>query len=200
MTDNCLENAFEKRRSIYNLGSRKVLPENEIVDIVSAAVKHTPSAFNSQSARVVVLFGEHYRKLWNIVLDELRKIVPADKFAATEAKVRSFMDGYGTVLFFEDADVVQKLQADFPLYKDNFPKWSEQANGMLQFAIWTALAKAGVGASLQHYNPLIDAAVASAWNLPSSWKLVAEMPFGSIEAPAGEKSFMPIEERVKVFK
>ena len=30
------------------------------------------------------------------------------------------------------------------------------AAGMLQLAVWTALAEKGLGASLQHYNPLID--------------------------------------------
>jgi len=40
---------------------------------------------------------------------------------------------------------------------------------------------------LQHYNPLIDEAVAKEWNLPESWKLRGQLVFGSIEAPAGKK-------------
>ena len=40
------------------------------------------------------------------------------------------------------------------------------------------LEDAGMGASLQHYNPLIDDEVRKAWNLPGDWKLVAQMPFG----------------------
>lgn len=51
----------------------------------------------------------------------------------------------------------------------------------------------GAGASLQHYNPLIDDAVAAEWKLPASWKLISQMPVGSREAPAGEKTFEPIE-------
>ena len=57
-----------------------------------------------------------------------------------------------------------------------------------------------MGASLQHYNPLIDDEVKKTFNLPLEWRLVAQMPFGSITKPAGEKSFLPIEERVRVYK
>jgi len=71
---------------------------------------------------------------------------------------------------------------------------------MLEFAIWTMLEDAGLGASLQHYNPLVDADVRKAWNLPESWKLLAEMPFGSVENPAGLKEFLPVENRIKIFR
>jgi predicted oxidoreductase (fatty acid repression mutant protein) len=69
---------------------------------------------------------------------------------------------------------------------------------MVEFAVWTALAVEGIGASLQHYNPIVDEAVRGAWNLSSSWKLLAQMPFGSIDVPPGEKEFLPIQERVFV--
>jgi predicted oxidoreductase (fatty acid repression mutant protein) len=104
----------------------------------------------------------------------------------------------GTVLFYEDQDVVRGLQEKFALYAENFPVWSEQAGGMAQLSTWAALANAGVGASLQHYNPLIDAAVAREWNVPAYWKLRAQMPFGSNENGFGEKPFMDDAERFRV--
>jgi len=103
------------------------------------------------------------------------------------------------VLFFEDQTVVKQLMNDFSLYADNFPVWSNQSNGMLQFAVWTALQSEGLGSSLLHYNELVEEDVKKEWKLDPSWKLLAQMPFGSVEAPAGEKSFIPIEDRVKVF-
>jgi len=36
--------------------------------------------------------------------------------------------------------------------------------------------------------------------IPDSWKLRAQMDFGSIESPAGEKEFMNDEDRFKVLK
>jgi predicted oxidoreductase (fatty acid repression mutant protein) len=65
--------------------------------------------------------------------------------------------------------------------------------------VWTGLESLGFGANLQHYNPLIDADVAKEFDLPSDWRLIAQLVFGSIEAPAGEKQFSPVEERVKIF-
>lgn len=200
MMENDLLGLIEKRRSIYSLGDEEVLSQDEIVNTVQQAVKYCPSSFNSQSARVVVLFGSNHKKLWNIVLSELKKVAPASTLENTEKKIASFAKGYGTILFFEDMYVVKNLQEKFPLYADNFPKWSLQSNGMLEYLIWIALAEQNVGASLQHYNPLIDEEVRKTWKLPESWMLLAEMPFGNIEAPAGEKSFLPIEDRVKVFK
>ena len=163
-------------------------------------MKHTPSAFNSQSARIVLLLGNHHDKLWDITMEALRKIVPADKFSSTEEKINAFKSGYGTVLFFEDNQVIESLQQRFALYKDNFPVWSDQSSGMHQFVIWTALELEGFGASLQHYNELIEADVKKEWDIPNNWKLVAQMPFGKVTVEPGEKQFQELEDRIKIFR
>ncbi|MCI1984648.1 MAG: nitroreductase family protein [Bifidobacteriaceae bacterium] len=193
------EAALQKRRTIYALGNTSPISDEQIVSLVQDTVKHVPSAFNNQSARVVVLFGEESKKLWNIVLETLRKIVPADNFSSTEEKIAGFAAGHGTILYFDDAAVTDSLKEQFKLYADNFDPWAEQANGMVQHAVWVALAQAGLGASLQHYNPLIDDEVKSTFGLPAAWRLRAQMPFGAVAAPAGDKDFAPIEDRVKVF-
>ena len=95
--------------------------------------------------------------------------------------------------------MVKGLQESFALYADKFPDWSEHTNGMHQYVIWTALASLGLGANLQHYNPVIDEQVARTWNIDADWTLVAQMVFGNIQQPAGDKSFEPIEKRLKVF-
>ncbi len=191
--------AVENRRTYYAIGKEIEVSLDDVKNVVEHSIKHVPSSFNSQSGRVVVLAGEHHDKLWEIVRETLRKIVPAEAFASTDEKVNSFKNGFGTILFFEDQAVVQGLQEAFPLYKDNFPLWSTQSSGMLQFTVWTALEELGLGASLQHYNPLIDAEVHSTWGLPESWKLMSQMPFGSRLAEPGEKEFSPLETRVKYF-
>ena len=193
--------AVKDRRTYYAISKQTPVADERIQEIVEHAVKHTPSPFNAQSARVVLLLGGQHDKLWDITKDTLRKIVPADRFAATEEKINSsFRSGYGTVLFFEDQAVVKGLQQQFPLYADNFPVWSLQSSGMHQHVIWTALEIEGFGASLQHYNPLIDDAVKQQWGLPDDWKLLAQMPFGKPTAQPGAKDFKPLAERVKVFK
>ena len=192
--------AIGERRSLYAISSEKVVSEERVQEIVEFAVKHTPSAFNSQSARVIVLFGEQSNKLWKITTETLRNVVPSENFASTQEKMDMFSAGYGTLLFFEDQAVIEGLQSQFDLYADKFPVWSNEASGMLQLVIWTALEAEGLGATLQHYNPLIDDEVKATWNIPTEWRLTAQMPFGKPIAPAGEKQFNPIAERVKVYK
>ncbi|GGG89145.1 nitroreductase [Paenibacillus radicis (ex Gao et al. 2016)] len=201
---NAISNAYleavKSRRTYYGISKEQVLPDEKIVALISDAVKYTPSAFNSQSANVLVLLGESHNKLWDITTETLRAIVPADQFSSTADRLGSFKNGCGTVLFFEDQAVVEGLQKQFASYADNFPKWSMQSSGMLQHVVWTLLESEGFGASLQHYNPLIDAEVKKEWNVPDSWLLLAQMPFGKPTAQPGDKEFKPIEERVKVYK
>lgn len=192
--------AVKERRTSYGLSKEQVVPDERIQEIVEDAVNHSPSAFNSQSARVVVLQGEQSDKLWSITKETLRKIVPAEYFPSTEQKIDGFSSGSGTILFFEDQTVVDGLQKQFATYADNFPVWSNQSSAMLQFVVWTALAQEGLGASLQHYNPLIDEQVATEWKLPSEWKLIAQMPFGKPTFAPGEKAFNPITDKVKYFR
>ena len=198
LMSNAYIDALKKRRTQYALGRNLSLSKEELVALVKDAVKHSPSSFNPQSSRALVLFGAESVKLWDLAIEAVRKVAPAEGFDKTEAKLKSFAAGAGTILFFEDQDVVRSLQEKFALYADNFPVWSEQAGGMAQLSVWAALANAGVGASLQHYNPLVDADVAREWNIPASWKLRAQMPFGSNEAGFGEKAFMDDAERFRV--
>ena len=195
-----LQQLAEKRRSIYALSNKLPVSNDEIVELVEHAVLHTPSSFNSQSTRVVVLFGDDHHKLWQITEDTLRGMVDnEEQFAATKQKIAGFKAGAGTVMFFEDHSVVRDMQAAAPLYADKFPIWAHQTNAMHQYIIWTVLASINVGANLQHYNPIIDKEVASTWNIDEHWELNAQMVFGAIEQPAGDKAFKPIEERMQVF-
>lgn len=193
--------ALRHRRSYYELAPESPVGDAQIEQILRFAVKHIPSAFNSQSTRIVLLLREHHETFWNFVKRALRAIVPPDDFRRTEEKIdRSFASGYGTVLFFEDTDVVRGLQQRFALYAGDFPVWSEHTSAMHQLAIWTMLEDAGFGVSLQHYNPLIDNEVREHWSLPSGWRLIAQMPFGLPVGEPGEKSFEPLDARIRIFK
>lgn len=187
--------ALKDRRSYYGISKEQVISDQRIQEIVEEAVKYTPTSFNSQTSRAVVLLGEHHDKLWNITENILREVVGnEEQFKSTAEKMNGFRSGYGTVLFFEDNNVIAGLQQQFEAYADNFPIWANQSNGMLQLVVWTALEQEGLGASLQHYNPLIDEKVKNEWDIPEHWKLIAEMPFGKPTFQPGDKEFQPIEE------
>lgn len=192
-------NALKKRRSIYALGKNVQASQDEIVKLVEDAIQETPTAFNSQTTRAVFLFGDKHDQLWDIVVKRLKSEVPTEAaYEKTKAKIASFKAAYGTILFFTDTAVVHQLEKDFALYADNFATWAEQAQGSGQLSAWTSLANNNIGASLQHYNPLIDSLVADAFDIPANWNLRAQMPFGSIEAPAGAKDYMDRADQFKV--
>ncbi|PYG90207.1 hypothetical protein LY28_00087 [Ruminiclostridium sufflavum DSM 19573] len=191
--------AVKERRTFYGISKEATVSDERIKEIIEHAVLHSPTAFNSQSSRVVLLLKSHHDRLWDITKEALRKIVPADSFSATEEKINSFRNGYGTVLFFEDQSIIESLQNQFSTYKDNFPVWSQQASGINQFVIWTALEIEGFGASLQHYGELIEEATKKEWGIPANWKLIAQMPFGKPSVQPDEKQFLPVEGRIKIF-
>lgn len=197
--DSHFRKLLELRRSNYSLGNHPDLSQAEINALIADAVMYTPSAFNSQSARVVTLYGDEHHKFWNLTLQALKALTPAEKFKSTEQKISSFAAGCGTVLFFEDTTTVKDLQHRFPLYSRNFPVWSEQSNAMLQFALWCLFAEHNIGASLQHYSPLVDSFVQKEWLISPEWQLIAQMPFGNITATPDEKDFFPLAERIKTF-
>lgn len=196
-----LKKAIQARRTYYSINNASPISDDEIKEIIDFSVLNVPSAFNSQSTRVVLLLGAHHKALWNIVKKTLKKMVPEEAFPATEAKINgAFEAGYGTVLFYEDESVVEGLQQAFPTYSDNFPVWSQHTSAMHQFTIWTLLEEAGFGASLQHYNPIIDEEVAKTFKINPKWKLIAQMPFGTPTSEPSPKEFQPLDARVVVLK
>ena len=193
-----LQQAFDERRSIYALGNELPVAPQAIVNMAERVLLHTPSAFNSQSSRLVVLFGAEHQKLWDIAEEKLRAAVGDGDFSGSKQKLDGFRASAGTVLFYEDRNVTESLQEQFALYADRFPVWAQQTSAMHQYAMWTELRTLNVGANLQHYNPLVDEDAAKAFSIPDSWELVAQMPFGNIVEPAGEKIYQPVNERMKV--
>lgn len=185
---------------MYNIGRNVTFSDDEIAGIINHCVKYAPTAYNSQSGRVALLLGGKHEKLWDNVRDFYQQALPEEIYQQFEPKFQGFMAGYGTVLFFEEQDAIKDLQKRFPQMKDTFPTWSMQSSGMLQYSVWISLEEHGLGASLQHYNPAIQKLGFTELDIPKKWELVAQMPFGSLEKPADPKTFLPLEERVKIFK
>ena len=121
------------RRSYYPLS--KALPANvtkpRLESIITETIRQTPSSFNSQSSRAVLLLGAEHEKLWDITRDTLKAIVPAESFEPTAAKMAMFRAAAGTVLVFEDETVVKGMEEQFALYKERFAPWANQSAGML---------------------------------------------------------------------
>lgn len=188
------------RRSVYALNTNTAVSQKQIMNVIERCVYEAPSAFNSQSPRIVVLFKDSSKKFWNLTMDSLRKVIPPEKFGPTEEKINAFMQGIGTILFYEDDKITQDLQEKFPTYKALFPQWAEHNNAILQYMVWAALTELGLGANLQHYNPLVDEMAATSFDIPKNWRLIAQLNFGAVVRPADEKSHEPLKDRIKVFE
>ena len=193
--------AISHRRSHYHLDNISPVATTHILETIDRILSVAPSPFNVESARLVALFDEQHIALWDIVEEELKSRIPADVFDRTRQKLhKAFRSGYGTILIYEDEAALNRLRIEAPDYAENVSRWSEQSSGMLQFALWTALEDMGFGASLQHYNPLIDKAVSERWLINKSWRLIAQMPFGlPQDSPAPHIQKLPIHERRLVF-
>lgn len=193
---------FAKNRRTYYALTKDIpsgLTQSRITEIVNNTILHAPSSFNSQPTRAVVLFGAEHDRLWDLTRDSLKKIVPDDKWQPTADRMAMFRGAAGTVLFFDDAATTQRMQEKFPLYKDKMPHFATQSGAMAQYLLWTALEAEGLGANLQHYNPVISKGVLETWGLPADWTLDAQLVFGGKTNEAGEKSALPIEDRVRTF-
>lgn len=184
-----MQESLEKRRSVYQLNKELPVPAAEVTSLVERLTELVPDAFNMKSQRVVVALGAKQDELWDTIYDVFGGKVAREK-------IDMFKSAAGTVLFFIDDATVTSMQEQFPRYAENFGPWSEQSNGMLQIAVWSGLRDLGIGANIQHYNPVIDDAVKKLFDLPERWQLIAQMPFGGIAKEPEAKEKEDITQRV----
>jgi uncharacterized protein len=186
-----LRDALKTRRTFYHLKKEMPVSEQEVLDLIQETTALVPDAFNMRSQRVVVALGAKQDELWDRIDKAFGGKVPREK-------IDGFRAAAGTILYFIDEDVVRAMQEKVPRYAENFPLWANHANGMLQISLWAGLTELGLGANIQHYNPVIDDTVKELFGLPGSYKLVAQMPFGGRAAEADPKDGEDIRRRVQI--
>lgn len=102
-------------------------------------------------------------------------------------------------MFFKYNFVVESLQSQFALYKDNFPVLAHQTGCMLQFIILSSFEIEDFVATPQNYTELIEDKAKEQRSISNNWKPVVQMPFGKPIAKPDEKQFHTIEDRVKIY-
>lgn len=188
-----ISDSLRTRRSFYQIDKNIPLSYEEVSYLIEDITELVPDAFNMKSSRVVLAFGDKHNALWD-------QIYTCFDGKVSREKIDSFKAGAGTILYFIDQEIVDRMKKEYPLFADQFDSWSEQASGMLQINIWTALTEEGFGANIQHYNPVIDEKVKELFDLPKNYKLMAQMPFGGILEQPDPKEKEDISKRVKIFK
>lgn len=175
--------ALATRRTIYAL--KPELPSNvsiaEIQAAIQAIIRDTPTSFNSQGSRAIILTGDKHKKVWGQVVDS----IPDESGKKRPASVRD--EAYGSVIFFTDDITTEKLESQFPAWAAAMAQFADHSSGAAQIHSWTALELLGLGAHLQHYNGYIKAALGE--EAPAEWNVQAQLVFGLPAAGAGEKVF-----------
>lgn len=188
----------ENRRTHYAIGNNTDLSNEKIVNYVTEIVKEVPSAFNSQTSRLVFVFGEENEKLWDHILEVQEDVLEGEMWDMMSGVMQGAKNGVGTVLFFEDRDAVAQMPAQGD--REKVYKQNNQANA--QYATWLALTELGLGGSLQHFNvgyeQGFDKSIKEMFGLSETWELQAQLPFGSIEGEVDDKEYIADSERVLV--
>lgn len=198
----------QARRSYYNITNQSTISDEQLEQLVADAIKHTPSSFNSQTSRAVLVTGEKNKQLWSALWEAHKANLKPEEVPIYQDKFdNAYSAGYGTIVFYEDQDAIDTFVANFPMVQWTIKDWSQTTNGMAQYIAWTALATHGLGANLQHFGqfgPANAEAINKFLAVPSGWKVpLALMPFGVPSGgpgnPAHPKTFQPlIGERVLV--
>jgi predicted oxidoreductase (fatty acid repression mutant protein) len=192
--------AIAARRSIYTLTNNSPIPQSLITSLVNESLRYCPSAFNVRSSRCITLYGAEHTALWDHAALITPKTAPASLHDLLVPRIPIFRAAYGTVLFFDDPTSVDLLPKPFQPLFDEYPEVHEHAQGMLQFAVWTALSAEGLGCNLQHYQPGITEWVRSRYGVPETWELKAQLVFGEVvEEVPEEKERTHLDVSLKVF-
>lgn len=129
MSANVFVDQMRARRSFYPLSKDLPISTERVTEIVKDAIHQTPSSFNSQSNRVLVLYGAEHEKLWDLTTECLKPFVPEDAWAATGAKMAMFKAAAGTVRFLSLSPLVVISPRPFLLFYLPFFSSSGQGFG-----------------------------------------------------------------------
>lgn len=180
----------KQRRSIRNLRHDDV-SDATIRHIVEAA-RWSPSSFNSQPVRLVVLKARH-GEFWDFAEEQLRAKLTGDQLTRALSRLPGYRAGVFTLLFFEDSTVAANPPAGAnPTVWQSF---AVQAIGIAQVNVWNAVAAAGLATSDQHINYQIgDEALRSFLDLPETWVSYCVFPVGYPNETPAEGTRKPHEE------
>lgn len=88
---------IQSRRTCYSLEAKSPVSDARIVEIAREVIKHTPSSFNCQSTRLVVLLQDEHVKFWEIAKQCFKATLPKETYVDYEKKLCQRQGGYGTV-------------------------------------------------------------------------------------------------------
>lgn len=88
---------IETRRTCYSIERKSPISDARILNIARHVIKHTPSSFNCQSTRFVILLRDDHVKFWEIAKECFKATMSGDEYNGYEKKLIERQAGYGTV-------------------------------------------------------------------------------------------------------
>lgn len=64
----------QNRRSFYTLKKTCSVPDETLKSIVERSVLHSPSAFNAQQSRAIIVTSAMHDQLWDMVIETYNKL------------------------------------------------------------------------------------------------------------------------------
>ncbi|KAI9653759.1 MAG: hypothetical protein M1821_006954 [Bathelium mastoideum] len=196
--------AVKTRRSIYALNKNSPISDERIEQLFHEVILASPSAFNSQTTRAVLLLNEEHEKFWTMVAKIGENSGwPEEMLSRQRGRWEMFRKSKGSILLFESGESIEKNQKNYPATAKLFPEWSQHHHGIHAVTLWTTLEAEGLGANLQHNQMIsgVDEETKKIWNLPGDWIQYAQLVFGGLESkelpPAKDK--LPLTETTRTF-
>ncbi|KAK7194247.1 hypothetical protein NESM_000339500 [Novymonas esmeraldas] len=195
--------ALGARRSVYHVNKLLPLSAEEVCTLVKAAVRAAERLSADDvphSTRVVLLLGSAHDAFWDLVADQIHRVASPATAAVGAAKVDHSMKAAAvTLLFYSDTRVESSIAARLTRLghdgDDMAAVMGTRGVAAAEMAVWTALACAGIGATLHHYNVLVEQLVTQQLQLPPWWRMQSQMPLGGVARPPDAKSYAPMEDR-----
>jgi uncharacterized protein len=180
----------QKRRSIRKLIHGPV--SDETIRTILEAGRWSPSAGNSQPARIVVL-KERNVEFWDFIENTLKKKLEGEQLERALNRIPGYRSGVFSLVFYEDTTIANNSPSALTEMMKNF---AAQALGIVQANVWNAIAAAGLAASNQHINLQIEEELREFLGVPETWKSYSIFPVGYADETPAEGSRRTHEEVV----
>lgn len=162
------------------------LSADDVTKLIQQVVAITPTCYNCQGSRVIILYGEEHTRFWQRLM----------KLKVDTAEERRFLEesvvpAAGTVVLLEDDLSVKVMQKMYPSFAMAFPYFAEHSSGMVELSLTVGLAQKEIGTIIRHYRTDPAEVLEADSDVPETWKMKAQIAFGLKTAPSMRREELP---------
>lgn len=90
---------LQNRRTIYAIGKNIQQTPEQLTELIQEAIRQSPSSFNSQSSRAVILFNTEHEKILGIRQRKLKEYATDEAAAENQQKWIALRQGWELFYF-----------------------------------------------------------------------------------------------------